>query len=134
MVEAARAPEAAVERAQAKLGQEVAAARARETRAVAVAEAAVAVVKAAEAGVAQEPLGLVAAVGRAQAAPAAVVEAGMAPESPSRPESARRTALIRLNGFFFWPAWNQTKGSQSRCYYLRICTDATLTLSQPSPS
>ena len=37
MVEAARAPEAAVERAQAKLGQEVAAARARETRAVAVA-------------------------------------------------------------------------------------------------
>ena len=101
VVEAARAPEAAVERAQAKLGQEVAAARARETRAVAVAEAAVAVVKAAEAGVAQEPLGLVAAVGRAQAAPAAVVEAGMAPESPSRPESARRTALIqrkRLNG------------------------------------
>ena len=120
MVEAARAPEAAVERAQAKLGQEVAAARARETRAVAVAEAAVAVVKAAEAGVAQEPLGLVAAVGRAQAAPAAVVEAGMAPESASRPESARRTALIR-RGLFFWPAWNQTKGSQSRCYLLLIC-------------
>ena len=67
-----------------------------------------AVVKAAEAGVAQEPLGLVAAVGRAQAAPAAVVEAGMAPESASRPESARRTALIRrnpLNGLFFGPAW-----------------------------
>ena len=95
VVEAARAPEAAVARAQAKLGQEVAAARARETRAVAVAEAAVAVVKAAEAGVAQEPLGLVAAVGRAQAAPAAVVEAGMAPESASRPERARRTALIQ---------------------------------------
>ena len=95
VVEAARAPEAAVARAQAKLGQEVAAARARETRAVAVAEAAVAVVKAAEAGVAQEPLGLVAAVGRAQAAPAAVVEAGMAPESASRPEWARRTALIQ---------------------------------------
>ena len=95
VVEAARAPEAAVARAQAKLGQEVAAARARETRAVAVAEAAVAVVKAAEAGVAQEPLGLVAAGGRAQAAPAAVVEAGMAPESASRPERARRTALIQ---------------------------------------
>ena len=124
VVEAVRAPEAAVERAQAKLGQEVAAARARETRAVAVAEAAVAVLKAAEAGVAQEPLGLVAAVGRAQAAPAAAVEAGMAPESASRPESARRTALIRrnrLNGLFFWPAWNQTKGSQSRCYLLLIC-------------
>ena len=91
------APEVAAAKALAKLGQEVAAARARETRAVAVAEAVVAVLKAAEAGVAQEPLGLVAAVGRAQAAPAAVVEAGMAPESASRPESARRTALIRRN-------------------------------------
>ena len=133
MVEAVRAPEAAVERAQAKLGQEVAAARARETRAVAVAEAAVAVVKAAEAGVAQEPLGLVAAVGRAQAAPAAVVEAGMAPESASRPESARRTALIRrnrLNGLLFWPACAGTRPRDHNLavtYYL-YATDATLNI------
>ena len=77
VAEAALAQEAAAARARAKLGQEAAAARAQETRAVAVAEAAVAVVKAmeAEAEVAQEPLGLVAAVGRAQAAPAAEAEA-----------------------------------------------------------
>ena len=128
VVEAVRAPEAAVERAQAKLGQEVAAARARETRAVAVAEAAVAVVKAAEAGVAQEPLGLVAAVGRAQAAPAAVVEAGMAPESASRPESARRTALIRLNGVFFGPPGTRPRDHNLAVTYYLYATDATLNI------
>ena len=122
VVEAARAPEAAVARAQAKLGQEVAAARARETRAVAVAEAAVAVVKAAEAGVAQEPLGLVAAVGRAQAAPAAVVEAGMAPESASRPERARRTALIQRGEARDSSLGRHTDGSRHNlaCYSLYV--------------
>ena len=100
VAEAALAQEAAAARARAKLGQEAAAARAQETRAVAVAEAAVAVVKAMEAGVAQEPLGLVAAVGRAQAAPATEAEAGMAPESAWRPARAKRCSNSSINTKF----------------------------------
>jgi hypothetical protein len=67
-----------------------------------VAEAAVAVVKAmeAEAEVAQEPLGLVAAVGRAQAAPAAEAEAWMAPESAWRPARAKRCSNSSINTKF----------------------------------
>ena len=89
VVVAAMALEAAAARDQGKLGQEAAAARARETRAVEVAEAAVAVVKVELVAQAQEKMGLVAAAGRAQAAPAAAAEAEMAPEPAWRPASAR---------------------------------------------
>ena len=93
VVVAAMALEAAAARDQGKLGQEAAAARARETRAVEVAEAAVAVMKvelvAQAVAQAQEKMGLVAAAGRAQAAPAAAAEAEMAPEPAWRPASAR---------------------------------------------
>ena len=110
VVVAAMALEAAAARDQGKLGQEAAAARARETRAVEVAEAAVAVVKVELVAQAQEKMGLVAAAGRAQAAPAAAVEAEMAPEPAWRPASARARPSA------CWPAqWKLSEAAKISC-------------------